>query len=211
MESPPSGATPPQPPPGPPPQQPPPPPGPPPEQPAAAPPQYGAPPPPPQYGAPPPYPPPAPPGWAPPATVQAGPAPGLAYAGFWIRALAIIVDGIGLGIIRLLGDAVFVRTEGGVVTSGGWWLAIWYILVLAYYVVTWVQLGETLGHRLFNMEVLREEDGQRIDYGRAIVRVVGYIISWIPIGLGLVWAAFDPRKQGWHDKLAHTVVVRRLT
>ena len=29
------------------------------------------------------------------------------------------------------------------------------------------------------------------------------------MALGLLWVAFDPRKQGWHDKLAHTVVVRR--
>jgi uncharacterized RDD family membrane protein YckC len=33
-------------------------------------------------------------------------------------------------------------------------------------------------------------------------------VSIIPFGLGLLWVAFDSRKQGWHDKLAHTLVVR---
>ena len=41
-----------------------------------------------------------------------------------------------------------------------------------------------------------------------IVRYLGYFVSTIPLGLGLLWVAFDPRKQGWHDKLAGTVVVR---
>jgi uncharacterized RDD family membrane protein YckC len=34
------------------------------------------------------------------------------------------------------------------------------------------------------------------------------VISIIPFALGLIWAAFDIRKQGWHDKIAGTYVVR---
>jgi len=41
-----------------------------------------------------------------------------------------------------------------------------------------------------------------------IGRYLGYYVSTIPFCLGLIWVAFDPRKQGWHDKLAGTVVVR---
>jgi uncharacterized RDD family membrane protein YckC len=41
-----------------------------------------------------------------------------------------------------------------------------------------------------------------------VVRYLGYFVSTIPLGLGLLWVAFDPRKQGWHDKMAGTVVVR---
>lgn len=41
-----------------------------------------------------------------------------------------------------------------------------------------------------------------------VVRYLGYFVSTIPLCLGLLWVAFDPRKQGWHDKLARTVVVR---
>ena len=42
-----------------------------------------------------------------------------------------------------------------------------------------------------------------------MIRYLGYYVSAIPFGLGLLWVAFDPRKQGWHDKMAGTVVVRR--
>jgi uncharacterized RDD family membrane protein YckC len=41
-----------------------------------------------------------------------------------------------------------------------------------------------------------------------VIRYLGYYVSTIPLLLGLIWVAFDPRKQGWHDKLAGTVVVR---
>jgi len=40
------------------------------------------------------------------------------------------------------------------------------------------------------------------------VRYIGYFVSVIPFGLGFIWIAFDSKKQGFHDKLAGTVVVR---
>jgi uncharacterized RDD family membrane protein YckC len=43
---------------------------------------------------------------------------------------------------------------------------------------------------------------------QSVVRYLGYFVSTIPLFMGLVWVAFDPRKQGWHDKLAGTVVIR---
>ncbi|MEO8407836.1 MAG: RDD family protein, partial [Oxalobacteraceae bacterium] len=36
----------------------------------------------------------------------------------------------------------------------------------------------------------------------------GYFVSALPFCLGLIWVGLDKRKQGWHDKLAGTVVVR---
>jgi uncharacterized RDD family membrane protein YckC len=40
------------------------------------------------------------------------------------------------------------------------------------------------------------------------LRYAGYFVALLPVGLGILWVAFDARKQGWHDKLAKTVVVR---
>jgi uncharacterized RDD family membrane protein YckC len=42
-----------------------------------------------------------------------------------------------------------------------------------------------------------------------IIRYLGYYVSMIPLMLGILWVGFDARKQGWHDKMAGTVVVRR--
>jgi len=43
--------------------------------------------------------------------------------------------------------------------------------------------------------------------GQAICRYLGYYASIFPLCLGLIWVGFDPRKQGWHDKLVGTVVI----
>lgn len=45
-------------------------------------------------------------------------------------------------------------------------------------------------------------------YKQAIIRYLGYFVAILPLFLGIIRVAFDPRKQGWHDKLAGTVVVR---
>jgi uncharacterized RDD family membrane protein YckC len=52
-------------------------------------------------------------------------------------------------------------------------------------------------------------DGSPITVGTAIVRYIGYIVNSLIFGLpiGFIWAAFDPQKQGWHDKIAGTYVI----
>jgi uncharacterized RDD family membrane protein YckC len=52
-------------------------------------------------------------------------------------------------------------------------------------------------------------DGRPIDYQTAVLRnIVGYLLSFLFFGLGIVWVLWDRRRQGWHDKLAKTVVVK---
>ena len=51
--------------------------------------------------------------------------------------------------------------------------------------------------------------GEKPTMKQWILRYIGYFVSIVPLGLGYVWVAFDKRKQGWHDKLAGTVVVPR--
>ncbi len=41
-----------------------------------------------------------------------------------------------------------------------------------------------------------------------IGRYFGYYVSILPLMLGIIWVGIDKRKQGWHDKLAGTVVIR---
>ena len=70
-------------------------------------------------------------------------------------------------------------------------------------------LGASLGQKALGMSVVNALDGQRIDIGKALMRYVGLGSSpSIPFILGLIWAGLDPRKQGWHDKIAGTYVVR---
>jgi uncharacterized RDD family membrane protein YckC len=139
----------------------------------------------------------------------------MAYAGFWMRFLALIIDSILLFIIFFIGGRLFVKgidygNGNIVITEGQWWWAVWGIFSVLYYPVTWALLGETIGHRVLGMEIRRVEDGQRPNAGQVIVRYLGYILSSLIICIGFIIAAFDPRKQGLHDKIANTVVVRKV-
>jgi len=83
-----------------------------------------------------------------------------------------------------------------------------WLVTAAYFVVTW-HAGATIGMRALGLRVAREEDGRPIGFGRATARYLGYLVDWIALGAGLLWVIVDDRHQGWHDKIAGTLVVKR--
>ena len=56
--------------------------------------------------------------------------------------------------------------------------------------------------------MLDEKTGQPLTLNQSVIRYLGYFASTIVLGLGFIWIAFDGKKQGWHDKMAGSVVVR---
>ena len=80
------------------------------------------------------------------------------------------------------------------------------LFIPAYFVLCWVLVGATPGKYVLGLKVLRTS-GQRISWWRAIIRLVGYWISALPLFLGYLWILVGARRQGWHDKLADTIVV----
>ena len=127
-----------------------------------------------------------------------------AKAGFWIRFVAIFIDGILLGIVTSIINAAF---NGN--TSGRFGLQT--LLGVVYYTFFWSSAspwpGQTIGSKLLNIRVIKT-DGSDLSITQALVRYVGFVISALCLLIGLIWAAFDPNKQGWHDKIAGTYVVR---
>ena len=85
------------------------------------------------------------------------------------------------------------------------------------YAVTWVivfvatswfnSVGWSVGKRAVGLRIVRA-DGTRPGLGRGIGRTLGALLSWMPFGLGFLWAAWDGRHQTWHDKMTETYVVR---
>jgi len=78
---------------------------------------------------------------------------------------------------------------------------------IAYFTYFYGTTGRTPGKMLFGLQVVSTE-GAPISFGIAFLRAVGYFVSGI-FYLGFIWIAFDKRKQGWHDKIAGTVVIIR--
>ena len=117
------------------------------------------------------------------------------YTGFLVRLVAVIIDGVILGVAgSMLG-----RDRAGLFSS---------LIGALYSILLWVNCnGQTLGKKVMKIKVVKE-DGSKLQYTDAIVRYLGYIVSTIVVFLGFVWVAFDEKKQGWHDKIAKTLVVQ---
>ncbi len=133
--------------------------------------------------------------------------------GFWRRAGAYLLDALVLGVIGFavglmvgaIGASLRMRQDDtGIIgqLAGD-------VLGLGYFLYFWSAhgSGQTPGMRALHLRVIRT-DGQYMSVGRAFLRNIGLGISTIVFGLGLVWVAFDKDKQGWHDKIADTYVIR---
>jgi uncharacterized RDD family membrane protein YckC len=125
-------------------------------------------------------------------------------AGWGTRALAIIIDSIGIGIIAAAISSIL----GGDPTSTQY-QGLSTLFQAVYFTYFWSAAGkgQTLGSRALNIRVVKT-DGSYLDYGGAFLRFIGFVISCVVFLIGVIWAAFDAHKQGWHDKIAGTYVVK---
>lgn len=151
--------------------------------------------------------------WEAAPSTQSGPMAGYIYGGFGVRALAFILDAIILGVLStalapLFGTGNMVMVEGSRFEINYTANAISTLVGLIYFIGFWVWRQQTPGMIPFNLRVVSAETGEKIDWVRGLLRYVGLLISFVVIFLGVIWVAFDSRKQGWHDKIANTVVVR---
>lgn len=146
------------------------------------------------------------------------------FGGFWRRLMAYIIDRIILYLISLILFLIgFIASILGgislenILLSGD--LPRGARLFTAVYIVTtfltgmiysiWFHgtVGQTPGKMLFGLRVI-QISGEKMNIGIAFLRWVGCLVSGLVFLLGFIWIAFDRRKQGWHDKIAATLVIR---
>ncbi|MCC7450943.1 MAG: RDD family protein [Anaerolineae bacterium] len=134
---------------------------------------------------------------------------GQELAGIGQRFIALVIDGIILGVIGAIVGAVIpgttIQGANGVSTTGP---IVSFIIGLFYYWYFLTQRnGQTPGKKIMNVRVVRE-DGAPLTFVHVLVRYIGYTINSLVFMLGWIWAFFDSKKQGWHDKLAGTIVIK---
>jgi len=100
-------------------------------------------------------------------------------------------------------DVVLVSILGGVVGHA----PVGFLVALAYFSGMWAWKGTTIGGIVLGLKVARM-DGQPLTFTVALVRALAAAFSFVVLFLGFFWIIWDKDRQGWHDKIAGTVVVR---
>jgi uncharacterized RDD family membrane protein YckC len=150
----------------------------------------------------------------------AGPAPGVEFGTPSGRLIAWILDGLvlaplvgvffGIAGVILAGAASRAGSASGEaepLAMLGAAMALAGVAVgIAWKPWWWTHGGQTPGYALVGLRVVRESGGGPIGVGQAIGRVLAYVASAF-FCLGFVRILFDPRRQGWHDRMAGTVVI----
>lgn len=134
------------------------------------------------------------------------------YAGFWIRTAASLIDTIlMLIIIYPLLFAIYGNDYllSGSFIQGFWDVMLNYILPAIAVILFWIYKSATPGKMVLSLSIVDARTGGKPSTGQMIGRYLAYYISMIPLLLGFIWVGIDKRKQGWHDKLAGTVVIQR--
>jgi len=135
------------------------------------------------------------------------------YGGFWIRTGAAIIDSILVLIIIMpiltsIYGSDYWATEK--LVSGTWDVLLNYILPAIAVLVFWSYKSATPGKMATKLTIVDANTGKKPTTQQFIIRYIGYYVATLPLGLGIFWVAFDKRKQGWHDKMANTIVIQNM-
>jgi len=134
------------------------------------------------------------------------------YVGFWSRVAASLVDAVLVGffiwpLLTLHYGKEYWR--GAHVFYGPVDFLLTWVFPAVAVIVFWSCKQATPGKMAISARVVDARTGEPATTSQYIIRYFGYGFAALPFALGVVWVAFDKRKQGWHDKLAKTVVIRQ--
>ena len=157
------------------------------------------------------------------------------YAGFWVRTTATFIDSILILVVivplltLIYGSEYWLKSvdfhslwnilftiidgrdhlNGGFFSHGIWDFVLNLLFPLIAVMVFWQSKSATPGKLILGLTIVDADTGNKPLTWQFIVRYFAYLASILPLFLGLFWIAIDERKQGWHDKLANTLVVYR--
>lgn len=132
------------------------------------------------------------------------------YAGFWNRFHALLVTGMLLSLIEMVISYLlwndFWMTSMGIFDVHD--ILLEHLLPMILTIILWVKYTSDPGKMLYKAQIVDASTYKKPTLKQFIIRYIGYYISLIPLGLGYFWVIWDDKKQAWHDKLAHTIVVK---
>jgi uncharacterized RDD family membrane protein YckC len=167
-----------------------------------------------------------------------GPAPGVAYSDLRFRVLAYIIDAVIVGVLNLVVSVLLLDVGLAFGDTLGWIIGLVFVTAFnvafsaLYFIYSWTKLRASPGQKILGLETLNAADGATLTQPQAIRRwlilfgpfallsalqvvvggTLGNLFSLASLGYGiyLLWTTYkDPKRQGFHDHFAATVVTRR--
>jgi uncharacterized RDD family membrane protein YckC len=134
------------------------------------------------------------------------------YVGFWKRSVATVIDVLILlvvivpALIAIYGPEYLSLAQESVF-AGLWDFLLQVVLPAIAVILFWKYRGATPGKMAISAKIVDAQTGGPPSTGKLVLRYVAYLASTLPLLLGFVWVAVDRRKQGFHDKIAGTLVI----
>lgn len=125
----------------------------------------------------------------------------------------MVYDGLLLLALLMIVTACFLPFTGGEAVRWSTYplltMIYWPVLagaIVAYFGIPWTERGQTLGMASWRIRVQRD-DGYLLTWRDVVIRLAASVVSWLPAGLGWIWALFDREGRAWHDRLSRSRVV----
>jgi len=135
----------------------------------------------------------------------------LEYAGFWQRVAAFLIDGLIVTVVSVPVMAlVFGASYFSLDPARRAWDLVTALVVAVAVIGFWRYCGATPGKLAMDIRIVDAKTGGPPGTWRLALRFLCYFVSALPLYLGFLWIAIDRRKQGWHDKIAGTVVIEEF-
>ena len=143
------------------------------------------------------------------SAAMSAPAAPVVYAGFWLRFVALFIDGVLLGIGGvILGVVIGIATQAQATAIATIVTLIYVVIAILYFPVMESSARQaTWGKKAMGI-IVTDYNGNRIGFGRAFGRFLSKIVSQLIFYIGYLMAAFTERKQALHDIMAGTLVVK---
>ena len=139
--------------------------------------------------------------------------------GLVVLILGLVIFGIfaaggGLDNLETDENGNLTNGEGAFLATYFGWLALALVIGLVYEIGLIAVRGATLGKQILGVKVVREADGQVPGWGPSVLRWLIPVVGSFACGIGQILVYLSPffdstgHNQGWHDKVAKTVVIR---
>lgn len=134
-------------------------------------------------------------------------------AGFWLRVVSYVIDLVCMlvvgGFINMSLGVPFISLQPEPSANAGWATVFSFVASFLYFSIGQGYFSGTLGKKALGLALVDAKTFKKISIGQSVGRYFMMFVSSFCFGLGLMAVGWNKKKQGWHDRVAGTRVVKK--